>query len=167
MNNEFTVHQDTSSLEAKVASELGSLLDKTSVASVLKVEPSTDLLYLLELYIPQLLLRHYPEWEKESLDGFLLANARRIGTETAEFAGLCILISDQTVTPFLIRLAVTSSRDSIESYRVFLGESGGGHLGISGPPCNSPDAQKMLENFSTHLGNIHWLYTITSDDNMK
>jgi hypothetical protein len=154
--NGSSMHRDTSSLEAKVASELSAFLEKTSIESTLKVEPSADLLYLLELYIPQLLSRHYPEWEKESLDGFFLANARRIGSETAEFAGLCILISDQSVAPVFTRLALTSSHDSIASYQVFLGEPGGGHLGISGPPCNSPQAQRLLETVGARLNNIRW-----------
>jgi hypothetical protein len=161
--NESSSDRDTSSLEAKVSSELSAVLEEISVESVLGLEPSADLFYLLELYIPQLLSRRYSEWKKESLDGFFLANARKIGSETAEFAGLCILISDQTVTPVLIRLTLTSSRDSIAAYQVFLGEPGGGHLGISGPPCNSPHAQRLLDTVSARLNNIRWSYAITSD----
>ncbi len=161
--NESSSDRDTSSLEAKVASELSAILEEISVESALGLEPSADLFYLLELYIPQLLSRRYSEWKKESLDGFFLANARKIGSETAEFVGLCILISDQTVTPVLIRLTLTSLRDSIAAYQVFLGEPGGGHLGISGPPCNSPHAQRLLDTVSARLNNIRWSYAITSD----
>jgi hypothetical protein len=158
-----SMHQDPSRLESIVASDLSALLENASVGSALKVEPSANLLFALELYIPQLLSRRYSEWEYESLDGFFLASARKIGSETAEFAGLCILISDQTVTPVFIRLTLNSSRDSIASYQVFLGEPGGGHLGISGPPCNSPHAHRLLETVSARLNNIRWSYSITSD----
>jgi hypothetical protein len=161
--NESSMHRDPSRLESIVASDLSALLENVSIGSALKVEPSANLLFALELYIPQLLSRRYSEWKKESLDGFFLANARKIGSETAEFAGLCILISDQTVTPVLIRLTLTSSRDSIAAYQVFLGEPGGGHLGISGPPCTSPHAQRLLDTVSARLNNIRWSYAITSD----
>jgi hypothetical protein len=161
--NGSSTHRDPSRLESIVASELNALMEKTPVGLTLMVEPSANLLYLLELYIPQLLSHRYPEWEYESLDGFFLAEAQRIESETAEFTGLCILISDQTVTPVLIRLTLSSSRDSIAAYQVFLGEVGGGQLGISGPPCNSPHAQRLLDTVSARLNNIRWSYAITSD----
>ena len=161
--NGISMNKDPSSLEAIVASELSAILEKASVESAIKVEPSAPFFYALELYIPQLLSRHYSEWEEESLDGFFITNARKIESETAEFFGLCILISDQTLTPVFIRLTLTSSRNSIASYQVFLGEPGGGHLGISGPVCNSPHAQRLLETVTKRLDNICWSYAITSD----
>lgn len=154
---------DILALEVKIASELSALLEKNPVESKLELNSSADILYMLELYIPRLLSRKYPEWEYESLDGFFLANAQKIGLDTAELAGLCILISDQTVTPVFIRLALTSLRDSLASYQVFLGEPGGGSLKISGPPCNTPRAQKLLETFDARLDNICWSYAIKRD----
>jgi hypothetical protein len=157
------MYQEPSSLETIVVSELSALLENTSVGSALKVEPSANLLSALERYIPQLLSREYPEWEYESLDGFLLSNAQKIGSETAEFSGLCILIDDQTVTSVFIRLALNANHNSIASYQVFLGESGGGHLGISGPPYNSPKTHRLLDTIGARLNNICWLYKITND----
>jgi hypothetical protein len=154
--------QDPSSLEAKIAAELSIYLEKVSADSEFKVEPSADLSYMLELYIPELLSSRYPEWKNESLDGVFVTHARKMSLETVELAGMCILISDQTVTPFLIRLAFTSTRHSIASYRVFLGEPAGGRLGISGPPCNTSHAQKLLATINTRLNNINWSYTITN-----
>ncbi|GMA16509.1 hypothetical protein E5F05_13865 [Deinococcus metallilatus] len=166
MNGSGTYRSSSSlSLEAKVASQLSVYLEETSVDSEFKVEPSADLSYLLELYIPQLLSHSYSEWERESLDGVFLTSARKTGLGTAELIGMCILISDQTVTPFFIRLVLASSRDSVASYQVLLGEPGGGRLGISGPPCKSPDAQRLLETVGTRLNNIRWSYATTSDTN--
>jgi hypothetical protein len=161
--NGANMYRELSRLEAIVASELNALIKNISVGSTLNVEPSANLLSALELYIPQLLSRQYSEWEKESLDGFFLANAQKIGSESAEFSGLCILISDQTVTPVFIGLALTKSRDSIASYQVFLGEPGGGRLGISGPPCNSANSHRLLETINARLSNIHWSYVITNE----
>lgn len=156
--------ESSSGLEAKVASELRIYLEKIPVGSEFKVEPSADLCYVLELYVPKLLSNYYPEWANESLDGFLVANARKITEITVEICGLCILISDQSVTPFFICFTLNSLYDSIASYRILLGEPGGGRLGISGPPCNSPRAQKMLENVNTHSNIIQWSYTIVSEE---
>jgi hypothetical protein len=162
--NGYNMKQEQLSLDTKIALELSVLLEKGSDGSVLNVNPSSDLLLLLELYIPQLLSLKYPKWREESLDGFLLTKAQKIASGIAEFAGLCILISDQTVTPFFTRLTLDSPHDSILSYQVFLGESGGGHLGISGPPCNSPRAEKLLQTLSARLDTIHWLYTTTKNE---
>ena len=160
-----TVHnQSLLSLKAKIASELNDLLKNIPVDSEFPIEPSDDLLYALELYIPPLLSSYYPKWESESLDGFFITNARKTGVGSAELAGLCILMSDQTLTPVLIRLVLTSSCNSVASYQVFLGEAGGGHLGISGPSCNTSRAQKLLDNVGARLDYIRWSYTITSDD---
>lgn len=161
--SEANSKQDILGLEAKIASELSTLLEKSSVELKLEVKPSADILYLLELYIPRLFSHKYPEWEYESLDGFLLASARKIRPDTAEFAGLCILISDQTVTPILIRLTLNLSRDSLASYQVFLGEPGGDSLGISRPPYGSLHAHKLLETIIARLNNICWSFAITSD----
>ncbi len=161
--NEVNSKRNILGLEAKIASELSALLEKSSVESKLEVKSSDDILYLLELYIPRLFSRKYLEWEYESLDGFLLANARKIRSDTAELAGLCILISDQTVTPVFIRLALTPSHDSLASYQVFLGEPGSGPLGISGPPYNSPHAHKLLGTIIARLNNICWSFAVTSD----
>jgi hypothetical protein len=151
-------------LDSNITHELNTLLDGVPIGSAFQVDPSADLLYLLELYIPRLLSLRYPKWEGESLDGFFLVHTRKIGIETAELAGLCILISDQTLTPVLIRLSLSSSRDSIATYEVLLGEAGGGRLGISGPTCNSWRAQKLLDNIGGRLNDIRWSYTIASDE---
>jgi hypothetical protein len=154
---------ETQNLDAKVALELSALLESASVDSPSTAEPSADLLYLMELYIPQLLARNYPEWKGESLDGFLFAKVQKVESWSVEFIGLCILMSDQTVTPIFIELNLTKSRDVVASYRVFLGEAGGGRLGISGPPCNSQRVHKLLENLCGRLDGIRWVYTVAKD----
>jgi hypothetical protein len=156
-------HREVSRLETIVASELCVLLDEAAAQSALKVEPSGGLLSSLEFYIPQLLSHHYPEWEYESLDGFYLTNARKIGSETAEFAGSCILISDQSLAPVLIRLTLSPSRDSIAAYQVFLGEGDCGRVGISGSSRNSRKGRQLLDIFSERPNEIRWNYVVSSD----
>ncbi len=155
--NGFDIHQNTLRLEAIVASELSVLLEQHSVGSALNVEPSAGLLASLELYIPSLLSRYYPEWKNETLDGFFLETAQRIDSITAEFIGVCILMSDQTLTPIFISLTLSTLHNSIASYRVFLGELGSGHLGISRP------REKVLMTTVARLKNIKWSYRIGNE----
>jgi hypothetical protein len=154
----------TRSLEAQLASELKALLAGMAVGSEFDVAPSSDLCYSLELFVPKVLSLDYSEWVQESLDGVFVARARKTGPTAAELAGTCILISDQTVAPLLIDLAVSSSDECIESYRVCLGEPGGGRLGISGPDCNSSEAKVLLSTVVTRLGSIAWSYRIASSE---
>lgn len=152
------------SLESQLASELKGFLRRVPVGSQFTVEPSADLCSALELFLPQLLRSRYSEWERESLDGIFMARAQKTSTAAAQFAGTCILISDQTVTPFLVDLELSDIADSVAAFRVFLGEPGGGPLGISGPQCNSRDAERLLESLISRLDGIAWSYKLASDD---
>ncbi len=150
-------------LEALAASELRALLQGVPVGSHFEVSPSEKLCFTLELFLPHLLCRRYPEWTGESFDGFFTARARKTGPNAAELVGMCIVISDQTVTPFLIELTLCSEADAVASFRVCVGESGGGRLGISGPACNSPNASLLLGALVDRLEEVVWSYTVASD----
>ena len=154
--------EPTRSLEGQLASELRALLAGVSVGSEFAVSPSSDFCYSIELFIPKLLSAHHAEWEKESLDGIFVARARKTGSAAAELAGTCILISDQTVTPFLMEIALSPSDECIDFFRLRLGEAGGGRLGISGPSCNSREARELLENVVIRLPSIAWSYEVVS-----
>lgn len=153
----------TGRLEAQLASELLTLISRVSVGSEFTVAPSSDLCYSLELFIPRMLSRQHSEWAKESIDGVFVARARKSDSVAAELAGTCILMSDQTVTPFLITLALSPSGESIEFYQACIGEPGGGPLGISGPDCNSREAKTLLAAVTSRLGSIAWSYAITGE----
>lgn len=150
------------SLEATLASELHALLARVAVGSTFTVAPSSDLCASLELFIPTLLSARHPEWKSESLDGVFVAIARKTGAATAELAGTCILISDQTVTPLLTEITLSLSGERIESFRARIGEPGGGRLGISGPGCNSKEAQAPLAAVDARRRSIAWAYDITN-----
>ena len=78
----------------------------------------------LEFFIPQVLAEIHPEWKHESLDGFYPVVARKTGEGEAEIFGLCILISDQTTTPFHLRLQSSPSSDEVSWLECRLGEAG-------------------------------------------
>ncbi len=150
---------------SQLASELQDMMQGLPVGAQFAVPPSANICYSLELFIPDVLRQRYPEWEKESLDGLFIARATKTGSAATEFIGTCILISDQTVAPFLIDLNVSQEGDSdaVTAVRVMLGEPGSGPLGISGPPCNSRDAQRLLVSLVDRIDKVEWSYTITSD----
>jgi hypothetical protein len=154
----------TPRLAGHVATELKALLAGIPVGREFDVKPSQEICSSLELLVPALLRVRHPEWDRESLDGVFVARARKTGDAAVQLAGTCILISDQTVTAFLVDLSLSSSGESIGSYRVRLGTPGGGPLGISGPECDSPEAKELLVNVVTRLKDICWSYSIASDD---
>lgn len=162
--NEADRNEVTPKLETMLASELRAILEGISVGTELTVLPSEDLCTSLELAIPRLLRRRRSEWYNESLDGIFPAIARKTGPASVQLAGTCILITDQTVTPLLVDLVLSPSGKSIGSFRVCLGEPGGGHLGISGPECNSREAKQLLATLVSRLKDIDWSYEITAQD---
>lgn len=146
-------------LHKLVGTQLGALLGLVDVGAQLPIGPPCALCDVLELLVPQILRRKYEEWETESLDGFFFASAVKTDEESAELVGICILITDQTVTP--IALDLTLLKGSLHSLRVRLGEAGRGSLGISGPDCNSPDARELLLALNARLDRIEWVYDAT------
>lgn len=122
--------------------------------------PSSEILSMLELLVPQILRENNPEWAQESIDGFYLSTSVKVTEANACLTGTCILISDQTVTPFLLEIGLTEGK-SLGAVRVRLGEQGGGALGISGPSCNSREAYELLWSLPTRLSSVDWQYDET------
>ncbi len=121
-----------------------------------------ELLGLLERYLPKLLAISYPLWATEGLDGVFVARATRRNDAEIELRGTCILLSDQTLVPFIAAFRVGSTL--VVEYEVSLGEAGGGRLGISGPPCHSTGATRLHHAVAqwVDLGRIAWVYKATS-----
>lgn len=135
-------------------------MEGLSVGSTLPVDSSSDLSDTLELLIPEILRRDHPEWERESIDGFFFSSAVKSDNASADLTGTCILISDQTVTPFAVNLSLSDSGTFL-SFRIRLGEPGKGPLGISGPKCNSRAAQEMLFALNSRLDRVNWVYDVS------
>lgn len=149
-------------LKQILASELNELLMNAAVGAEFVISSSAPICYTLELFIPELLRRRHVEWTHESLDGFFIASSKKTGPAAAELIGTCILISDQSVTPFRASFVVSTDGISLAAHRVRLGEPGVGSLGISGPPCNSKDARRLLENLTARIDRVQWVYDVHS-----
>jgi hypothetical protein len=147
-------------LERIAATQLSALLDGVAVGSPLAVDSSSDMCDTLEVLIPAILRRRHPEWERESLDGFFLSRAVKTDRVSADFAGTCILIADQTVTPFALSLSL-SDAGGFAFHRIRLGEPGTGGLGISGPACHSRAALELLSALNERLDRVAWVYDVS------
>lgn len=144
-------------LKQIAANRLSARIEGLAVGARVLVEPPCDLCDALELLIPQVLRRKYPDWERESIDGFFFSSSVKVGEHSAAFSGTCILISDQRVTPFTLDFGLSPDGE-FRQLRVRLGEPGGGILGISGPDCHSRFARGMLDDLDSRLGSVEWVY---------
>lgn len=153
-------HRRSPDLKRLAAEQIAACLEAVPIGAPLLVDSSSDLCDTLELLVPEILRREHSEWGNESIDGFFFSFAVKTDEASAELAGTCILISDQTVTPFALNVSL-SNRFEFGSFRVRLGEPGGGPLGISGPACNSRAAHEMLLALDVRLERVDWIYDVS------
>ena len=151
-----------SSIEQRVSRSLRAILaDLPDGASIGDSEQFRQVLSGLEFFLPhQVLSEIYPEWNHESLDGILPLVARKTGDGEAEIFGLCIIISDQTLTPLHIRLRVAASTDEVSWLECRLGERG--KHGMVRTPYESASAvSKRLYALDGKAELIDWVYKVT------
>jgi len=151
---------DVDALKRHVAGWAATLLAERSPSESPLVDEAADGLFALELLVPAVLSRTYPMWGAESIDGFRIASVQRPSVRSLTLLGLCVLISDQSVTPCRLSIALADSV-SLAEFAIQLGEPGGGPLGVSGPPCNSRLAEVLLAGLSDRAAQIAWVYTAT------
>jgi hypothetical protein len=115
-------------LEQQVSHSLRSILSQIADGENFIGHPALrNLLPALDFFLPQILARVHPYWKTESLDGFHLAQAQKTANCRAELRGLCILISDQTLTPFHVRMQISPSEEKVNWMDCRLGKRGSGN----------------------------------------
>jgi hypothetical protein len=130
-----------------------------SGASLLECQELPAILSSLEYFIPEVLGEIYPEWKKESLDGILPVGARKTTDREAEILGLCVIISDQTLTPIRVRLLVAPFQDEIAWCECRLGERG--ETGMVRIPYQASRLPKLLTALDARADEIDWVYKAT------
>lgn len=137
------------------------LADLPDGAGIGDSEQFQQVLSGLEFFLPHQVLREiYPEWDHESLDGIMPMLARKTGEGEAEIFGVCILISDQTVTPLHVRLQVAASANEVSWLECRLGERG--RHGMVRLPYDSSSAMaKRLYALDGKPDQIDWVYKVT------
>ena len=150
--------------EQSVSRSLRAILaDLPSGGSFADSEQLQGVLGGLEFFLPEVLREIYPEWDRESLDGFFLQLARKTGEGEAEIFGLCILISDQTLTPIHLNLQVSASGEEISWLECRLGEKGE-HGMVRTPWSSSSAASRRLHALEGRAEAIEWVYKATFGD---
>lgn len=152
--------------EVRLAEAVVLELQDRPVGAEVKPAPDSDICACLELFVPEVLARTHPEWAGESFDGIFVVQGTNVDNRRLRLLGTAILISDQRVTPFLVEIEPSPAGDAVDAFRIRIGETGEGPLQISGPPCNSGAATRLLHRLPgrEELGRVNWVYYATSDD---
>ena len=152
---------DKATPERRIARALRALLEDVAPGGAL---PETIhmimVLNYLEYFLPAVLSQVHPYWKGESLDGFFLSETKKLGHEKAELRGMCILISDQALTPFHIQMQLSASADEIAWMECQLGKRGDGAGGMERIPWSrwNGHTHALLEDA---LKPIDWAYVVT------
>lgn len=145
------------SVESLVSAQLRTVLADLGEGAAIPASPAfQELQDALEVWVPSLL-----GWRYEGLDAFRFASARKLTDLSAEFLGICLLISDQTWTPLHLRVTLAPSADSFDSVQCSLGEPGSGPNGLLRVPFTSKKADALLASLPSRAGEIPWVFAIT------
>jgi len=148
-----------SQLEEIVCRSLRTLLKGVPIGgSVADSGNLQDLLSGLEFFIPEVFGELNRDWDDE-LDGFIPVMARKTANQEVEIFGLCILITDQTLTPIHLQLQISPTSDEVSWLQCRLGERG--EQGMVRLPYGSRNrAAKRLYAFEGKEDMIDWVYKI-------
>jgi hypothetical protein len=114
----------------------------------------------LEFFIPEVLREIYPYWKYESLDGIIPLTTKKASDREIEIFGLCIIISDQTLTPIHLQLQIADAVDEVTWLECRLGETSGD--GMLRSPYRS--RIKALNALQGRKDDINWVYKATFGD---
>ena len=119
-----------------------------------------DMLSALEYYTTEL-LQYCEGWPShESLDGVLPSRITKVDENEMEVLGVCILISDQTVTPMHATFRLTPRSEDIAMATCRVGEPDRASGGLLRLPYGSADASLARSTLPDRLGMFPWLFTI-------
>lgn len=146
--------------EQRIARALRTILEAIAPDSEFVESPEMqDVVVGLEYFLPAILAEVYSYWKSESLDGLFLSEARKTDAAQVELRGICILISDQAITPFHLRMQISSSEDRIEWMECRLGKQGAGKGGMERIPWSQWHGHSYTF-LQKSLDPIKWTYTV-------
>lgn len=150
----------TDPLESGLARELAAVLSLSDLEGGAYDRPEfRSLMGSLERFVPSVLSRLYSEWKFESLDGFSFRLVRRLTQRRLELAGLCLLISDQSWTPFHMQLQHDAAIDEIEWMRCRLGVWGESPRQMIRMPWDTPD-ERVTHEVVENPDEFEWVFTV-------
>jgi hypothetical protein len=129
-------------------------------ATIPDSEQFREVLVCLQYFIPVILAEVHREWRFQGLDDVLPLLARKTAEGVVEILGLCCFVSDQTITPFHLRLKVALSDEEVLWLECRLGERG--PQGMVRMPFDSLNAaRKRLYPLMDKAGSMDWVYEVT------
>jgi hypothetical protein len=150
--------------EQHVATSLRTLLQGKRIGTDLLFDDRDfdarhDLDVSLQFFLPQVLAEVYREWERESLDGFYFTVGKKRDDFEAEFFGLCLIISDQTLTPIHVCLEISAEREEVTWLECRLGERDGNDM-LRTPYHLKSVADKRVLALNGRVDSIDWAYKV-------
>lgn len=143
-------------LEAVVSRSLRALLGAVAIgAPIPDSDARRELESTLERYVPALL-----GWQHEAFDAFRFYVAEKTGATEVKFLGLALLISDQSWTPFWLRISISSTTDTVSHLHCKVGERGEGPAGMVRTPYQSSRASKLLDSLPRRASELQWAYEV-------
>jgi hypothetical protein len=136
------------------------LVDLPKGASIAGSEHLQDFFAGLEYFLPEVLRSTHSEWGHEGLDGFCPLVARKTSDAEVEIFGLCIIVTNQTLTPIHLRIQASNSSDEVSWLECKLGEVGEhGMVRMPWPAKNA--TSKMVHALEGRADTIEWVYKVT------
>jgi hypothetical protein len=129
-------------------------------ATIHDSEEFRDALTGLEGFLPRVLAEIYPEWTVESLDGIYPHFARKTDEREVEIFGLCILMSDQRMTPIHLRFQLSPTTDEVAWLELRLGEKGQ-HGMVRTPYSSESSIHRWLHALNRKADTMEWVYKVT------
>lgn len=143
--------------ESSVCRSLRTMLEATPEQGSFRESPDLrSVLAGLECFISPVLTEIYPEWRHECLDGLWPIVAKKVGEREAELFGLCIFISDQTTTPFHLRIQIAADVDEVSWCECRVGEKTA--RGMVRDKWNLNALPKRLHALEGREHDIEWVY---------
>jgi len=110
--------------------------------------------------VPECLAESHPSpWRDESLDAFRFVWKRKVGPNDAELLGVCLLISDQTWTPFRAVLKASSTDAGLEQVELTLGETDEAGRAMMRMPYASSKLTELLFRLANRPESVDWTYS--------
>lgn len=146
--------------EISVSTSLRAILAELPAGAEFTHDPRLrEVLSGLERFVTGVLSQLHQEWAEESLDGVLLSEARKTGEREALLFGLCVLITDQSLVPMHLQLAIDGSLDEISWLELRLGERDERGL-IRTPYETAPKAYKRTIAMKDAMDQVEWAYKV-------
>lgn len=132
-----------------------------AVGSEVIVEPSGETCIHIGNVVSRIMAQEFDAWAWERLDGIPVCRALRRSKMSIEFFGIAVVLGEQTLSPFLLRICLLEvAVPKLRYVSARLGEDGVGRLGKPGPAANSGASARYINRIMESIGGINWKFRV-------